>query len=406
MPRYSYTAIDDHGKTVKGISQAGSEQELTAKLSQEGYYLLTASAADDKAKGGGGSFLVWGKIKPREVITFTHHLSTVLSAGIPILQGLEDLTEQTTDPRFKQILLEVKNDVQGGRRLSEALSRHPKAFSELYVNILKAGEATGEVDKVLTDIGYFLEWSEDLKSSIKQATLYPKLLFGAIILLGGFLFAFVFPKITGVLVELEIPLPLPTRMVIGFSGFMRHNWYYLLAGIVSVVVILRVIANYPWGRMALDKFSLGVPIYGVLLRSIALTRFAHFMALLSKAGVDVIQSLTIVEKVVDNAVIAKVIRTSREQVRTGRQLSESLKKSKQFPPMVVRMVEVGEASGEMDKSLEKVSQYYDREIPKTIKMVFAYVEPAMIGFLAIIVGFVAISIFLPLYGSLGQLMNK
>lgn len=406
MPQYSYTAIDDHGKTVKGVSSAGSEQELTAKLSQEGYYLLTASAAAAKAKGGGGSFLGWGKIKPREVITFTHHLSTVLSAGIPILQGLEDLTEQTTDPRFKQIIMEVRNDVQGGRRLSEALSRHPKAFTELYVNILKAGEATGEVDKVLTDIGYFLEWSEDLKSSVKQATLYPKLLFGAIILLGGFLFAFVFPKITGILVELDIPLPLPTRMVIGFSNFLRHNWYYLLAGIVSVVVTYRVISSYPWGKMALCKFSLSIPIYGVLMRSIALTRFAHFMALLSKAGVDIIQSLTIVEKVVDNAVIAKVIRTSREQVRTGRQLSESLKKSKQFPPMVVRMVEVGEVSGEMDKSLEKVSQYYDREIPKTIKTVFAYVEPAMMGFLAIIVGFVAVSIFLPLYGSLGQLMNK
>lgn len=406
MPQYSYTAIDDHGKTVKGVSSAGSEQELAAKLSQEGYYLLTASAADAKAKGAGKSFLNWGKVKPREVITFTHHLSTVLSAGIPILQGLEDLTEQTTDPRFKQIIMEVKNDVQGGQRLSEALSRHPKAFSELYVNILKAGEATGEVDKVLTDIGYFLEWSEELRSSIKQATLYPKLLFGAIILLGGFLFAFVFPKITGILVELDIPLPLPTRIVIGLSSFLRYNWYYLLAGIVSVVVTFRVISSYPWGRMTLDKFSLGVPIYGTLMRSIALTRFAHFMALLSKAGVDVIQSLTIVEKVVDNAVIAKVIRTSREQVRTGRQLSESLKKSKQFPPMVVRMVEVGEVSGEMDKSLEKVSQYYDREIPKTIKTVFAYVEPAMMGFLAIIVGFIAISIFLPLYGSLGQLMNK
>lgn len=406
MPQYSYTAIDDYGKTVKGVSPAGSEQELAAKLSQEGYYLLTASTADAKAKGGGGSFFAWGKIKPREVITFTYHLSTILSAGIPILQGLEDLTEQTTDPRFKQIIMEVRNDVQGGRRLSEALSRHPKAFSDLYVNILRAGEATGEVDKVLTDIGSFLEWQEDLKSNIKQATLYPKLLFGAIILLVGFLFAFVFPKITGILLELEIPLPLPTRIVIGFSSFMRHNWYYLLAGIVSVVAILRVISSYPWGRMALDKFSLGVPIYGVLLRSIALTRFAHFMALLSKAGVDIIQSLTIVERVVDNAVIAKVIRASREQVRTGRQLSESLKKSKHFPPMVVRMVEVGEASGEMDKSLEKVSQYYDREIPKTIKMVFTYVEPAMIGFLAIIVGFVALSIFLPLYGSLGQLMNK
>ena len=403
MPQYAYTAIDDYGKTVKGVIPAEDEQELASKLSQQGYYLLSASSAGAKDKGDLGSFLVWGKIKPREVITFTHHLSTVLSAGIPILQGLEDLIEQTSDARFRHMVTEIKNDVQGGSRLSEALMRHPKAFSELYVNILKAGEATGELDKVLQDLASFMEWQEEMRGNIKQATMYPMILFVAIILLVGFLFAFVFPKITGILLELGIPLPLPTRIVIAVSNFMRHNWYYILAGIFAIVIALKIIVRYSWGRMALDRFKLSIPVFGELMRKISLSRFSHFMALLFKAGVDIIQSLTVVEKVVGNEVIAKIIRGAREQVRTGYHLSESLKKSKQFPPLVVRMVEIGEASGEMDKSLERVSKYYDREIPMTIKRVFAIVEPAMLGFLAIIVAFVALSIFLPLYSSLGQI---
>ncbi|MFN3467176.1 MAG: type II secretion system F family protein [Candidatus Brocadiales bacterium] len=403
MPQYDYTAIDDYGKTVKGIIPAEDEQELASKLSQQGYYLLSASSAGARAKEGSGFYFYWGKIKPREVITFTHHLSTVLSAGIPILQGLEDLIEQTSDLRFRRMVTDIKNDVQGGSKLSEALMRHPKAFSELYVNILKAGEATGELDKVLQDLATFLEWQEEMRGNIKQATMYPMILFIAIILLVGFLFAFVFPKITGILLELGIPLPLPTRIVIAVSNFMRHNWYYILAGIFAVFITFKIVARYSWGRMALDRFKLSIPVFGELMRKISLSRFSHFMAILFKAGVDIIQSLTVVEKVVGNEVIAKIVRGAREQVRTGHHLSESLKRSKQFPPLVVRMVEIGEASGEMDKSLERVSKYYDREIPMTIKRVFAIVEPSMLGFLAIIVAFVALSIFLPLYSSLGQI---
>lgn len=404
MPQYRYTAIDDYGKAVKGVLPAESEKELASQLSREGHYLLTASSIEAKERRNPKPLFSWGgKIKTREVITFTYHLATVLSAGIPILQGLEDLIEQTPDPKFKRILMEIRNDVQGGQRFSEALVRHPKTFSELYVNILKAGETTGELDKVLHDLGSFLEWQEEMKGNIKQATTYPLILLSAITLLVGYLFAFVFPKFTKILLELSIPLPLPTMIVIAISNFMKFYWYLILTGIATIIITLKVIASFPWGKLALDSFKLRIPVFGELMRKIALSRFCHFMALLFKAGVDIIQSLSVVEKVVGNEVVAKTIRNAREQVRTGRHLSEPLKKSKHFPPMVIRMVEIGESSGELDKSLEKVSQYYDREIPVTIKRVFAIAEPAMVIFLASMVLLVALSLYLPLYSSLARL---
>ncbi|MCP4366260.1 MAG: type II secretion system F family protein [Planctomycetes bacterium] len=407
MPQYTYTAIDDDGKPVDGTLEAENEDELATNLSQMGYYLLTATTAKRgkkaKAKKGSKGGFYFGKVKQREIITFTHHLSTVLSAGIPILQGLEDLVEQTEDARFRNILAETRDDVKGGSSLSDAMAKHPEAFSELYVNLLKAGEASGEVDRVLAEIARFLEWQEEMTANVKQITIYPTVVFGAIVLLVGYLFAFVFPTFTKILTQLNVPLPLPTLIVISISNFMKNYWWLLLIGIAGVITTIKVILRYPWGRYAFDRFKLGIPIFGTLLRKIALSRFAHFMALLYSAGVDILESLTVVERVVGNEVIARVIRDAREQVKAGRRLSEPLRASKQFPPMVVRMVEIGEISGQLDKTLLKVSEFYDREIPQTVKKVFAAFEPIMIVFLAGIVLLVAVSMYLPLYSSLGTL---
>ncbi len=409
MPPYNYTAIDDYGKTVKGTLGAGDEEELATKLSEMGYYLLTAAESKKgkkkaaKARKASRGAIYIGRVKSSEVITFTHHLSTVLSAGIPIIQGLDDLVEQTQDARFKDILAEVRDDVQGGSNLSDAMAKHPKAFPELYINLLKAGEASGEVDKVLTEIASFLEWQEDLKADIKQITIYPAVVFAAIVLLVGYLFAFVFPKFIKILEQLDVPLPLPTVIVIAISSFTQSYWYLILIGIGGVIGTINIIVRFPWGRYSFDRFKLSIPIFGTLLRKIALSRFAHFLALLYSAGVDILQALAVVEKVVGNEVIARVIRNAREQVRAGHRLSEPLRASKEFPPMVVRMVEIGEISGQLDKTLQKVSEFYDREIPQTVKKVFAAFEPIMIVFLAGIVLLVAISMYLPLYSSLGKL---
>ncbi|MEE9558910.1 MAG: type II secretion system F family protein [Candidatus Brocadiales bacterium] len=407
MPQYTYTAIDDDGKPVDGTLEAENEDELATNLSQMGYYLLTATATKQgkkaKAKKWSKRGFYFGNVNQREIITFTHHLSTVLSAGIPILQGLEDLVEQTEDARFKEILTETRDDVQGGSNLSDAMAKHPEAFSELYVNLLRAGETSGEVDRVLAEIARFLEWQEEISANVKQITIYPAVVFGAIVLLVGYLFAFVFPTFTKILTQLNVPLPLPTLIVIAISDFMKNYWWLLLIGIVGVITVIKVILRFPWGKYAFDRFKLGIPIFGTLIRKIALSRFAHFMALLYSAGVDILESLAVVEKVVGNEVIARVIRDAREQVKAGHRLSEPLRASKQFPPMVVRMVEIGEISGQLDKTLLKVSDFYDREIPQTVKKVFAAFEPIMIVFLAGIVLLVAVSMYLPLYSSLGQL---
>lgn len=409
MPQYNYTAIDDYGKAVNGTLGAGDEEELAKNLSQMGYYLLTATETQKEKKGkakvGKGprrGFYI-GRVKQVEIITFTHHLSTILSAGIPVIQGLEDLIEQTHDARFKAILTEIRDDVRGGSKLSDAMAKHPRAFSELYVNLLKAGEASGEVDRVLAEIGGFLEWQEELRANVKQITIYPTVVFSAVVLLVGYLFAFVFPKFIKILEQLNVPLPLPTIIVIAVSNFMKNYWYFILIGIAGIIATINVIVRFPWGRYAFDKFKLSIPIFGTLLRKIALSRFSHFMALLYAAGVDILQSLAVVEKVVGNEVIARVIRRAREQVRAGHRLSEPLRASNEFPPMVVRMVEIGEISGQLDKTLQKVSDFYDREIPQTVKKVFAAFEPIMIVILAGIILLVAVSMYLPLYSSLSQL---
>ena len=409
MPPYNYTAIDDYGKTLKGTLGAGDEEELATKLSEMGYYLLTATESEKGVKKAArvrkasrGAIYI-GRVKSSEVITFTHHLSTVLSAGIPIIQGLDDLVEQTQDARFKDILTEVRDDVQGGSNLSDAMAKHPKAFPELYVNLLRAGEASGEIDRVLAEIASFLEWQEELRANIKQITIYPTIVFAAIVLLVGYLFAFVFPKFIKILEQLDVPLPLPTVIVIAVSSFTQSYWYLILIGIGGVIGTINIIVWFSWGRYAFDRFKLSIPIFGTLLRKIALSRFSHFLSLLYSAGVDILQALAVVEKVVGNEVIARVIRNAREQVKAGHRLSEPLRASKEFPPMVVRMVEIGEISGQLDKTLQKVSEFYDREIPQTVKKVFAAFEPIMIVFLAGIVLLVAISMYLPLYSSLGKL---
>ncbi|MFQ5957011.1 MAG: type II secretion system F family protein [Candidatus Brocadiales bacterium] len=409
MPQYDYTAIDDYGKTVKGTLGAGDEEELATNLSQMGYYLLNATAAKKekkkKAKAQKGTKRAFsiGKVKPAEVITFTHHLSTVLFAGIPILQGLDDLVEQTDDARFKAILTDVRDDVQAGSNLSDAMAKHPKAFSELYINIIKAGETSGELDKVLEELGRFMEWQEELKAHVKQITIYPTIVFSAVVLLVGYLFTFVFPKFINILEQLDVPLPLPTLIVIAVSNFMNNYWYFVLIGIVGTIATITVVVQFPGGRYVFDRFKLSIPIFGTLLRKMALSRFSHFLALLYAAGVDILQSLSVIERVVGNEVIARVVHRAREEVRSGRRLSEPLRASKEFPPMVVRMVEIGEISGQMDKTLQKVSDFYDREIPQTIKKVFAAFEPIMIVTLAGIILLVAISMYLPLYSSLSKL---
>ena len=396
MPSFTYKAKDEYGRTIKGALIASNEDQLAASLDHIGLYLISA-----KKTKIAESYLSWERIKRKDLITFTVHLSTTLSAGIPILQSLQDLIEQSEKTRFKNIIEDVSRNIRAGSSLSEALSKHPKVFSELYVSMVKAGETTGNVDKVLNDLVAFLEWQELLAMDVKQATIYPAFVLSAVISLVVLLMTFVFPRFTVIFERTNVPLPLPTRVVMGISHFTTSYWFIIVLVVIALIVSHRLAVKTAGGRYLFDKLKLKLPVFGNLLRKIALSRFSHHFGALLKAGVEIYHSLMVTEKVVGNTVIAKVISSARDYISAGESLSESLKKGNEFPSLVIRMIAIGESSGNLDKTLGKVSQYYDREVPITIKKVFAVFEPIVIASLAVVVLGMALSMFLPLY----QMLN-
>jgi len=396
VPLFKYKAVDFSGKEVSGSLYAETEQALQNNLRQMNLYLVTA-----KETAPPREFSFRKKIKRKDLLTFTVHLQTIVSAGIPIIQGLNDLIEQTGNRNFKKILEEVRFSIQAGSSLSEALQKHPHAFSDLYVSVVRAGEATGNLDAVLKDLVGFLEWQEELVSNIRQATIYPTIVLVAVTGLVILLMTFVFPRFTAIFEKANVPLPLPTRVVMGISHFLVHDWLYLIIGVVLLVVFFKIFQKTDAGRHVIDRMKLRIPIFGTLILKINLSRFSHYLGALIRAGVDITQSLLIVEKVIGNVVLSDIVRLMRARVQAGEFMSDTLREFPQFPPLVVRMVAIGESTGNMEETLDKVSAYYDREVPTTIKRVFAIFEPLVIVFLASVVLLMALSMFLPLYQMMG-----
>ncbi|MBI3076029.1 MAG: type II secretion system F family protein [Deltaproteobacteria bacterium] len=398
MPQYTFRAKDDTGKTVRGVMAADSEEALAAALDARGLYLIEAAEVRRGQVRASG-----GKVKRRELINFCIHLSTVLGAGVPIVAGLEDMIAQTTSPRFRLVLEDVLRSVQGGLSFSEALSRHPRTFAPVFVNICRAGEVSGTLDAVLQDMANFLEWQEELVSSVRQATMYPALVLSAVFILMLGLFTFVVPRFAGILLGLNVPLPLPTRLALAASRFTTNYFPFIVGGLVALIVGMRLFIRTGPGRHAWDRLKLNIPYFGELIRKVALSRFAHFFSVLYKSGVGIFQILEISEHVVGNVILARAVAQARERVRAGARIGEALAATGEFPPMVLRMIAVGEITGEMDRTLDRVTKYYDREVPATIKRVFTAMEPILILCLAAVVLGLALSLYLPLYDVISRL---
>ncbi|MBN2288453.1 MAG: type II secretion system F family protein [Candidatus Glassbacteria bacterium] len=403
MAFYQYKASDEQGKTVKGVMEAEDEGALEDLLESRRLYLISSNVSGKKgsapgARAGttGGKRVVRAKVKRADLISFTVHLSTVIGAGVPILQGLDDMVEETENPRFAQVIRGIRQSIQDGSSISDSFAQYPEVFSELYVAILRSGETTGRMDEVLKEIVSFLEWQDELVGTIKQATTYPVIVLIAVMGLIAIMFTFVLPRFLGIFDTFDIELPLPTRIVIAISDFFQNFWWLMIVGIIAAVVGLRAANKTPGGRLVLDKIKLNIPVFGELVRKVALSRFAHYLATLFGAGVNILNALEVVERVVGNAVLAEVVRKARLQVGTGHTISGALKESKEFPSMVVRMVTIGETTGNLEETLGKVSEYYDREVPITVKRLFTALEGAIIIFLGAIILFVVLSILLPM----------
>jgi len=382
---------------------AENEEQLASTLREMDLYLV--DAAPEKSPSP-LTFTFARRVKRRELINFTVQLGASIQAGIPILQAFEDLESQTTNRAMKQAVQTIMEDLRGGTSLSDALSRHPAIFSGVYVNMVMAGEASGSLVKVLENLTAFLEWQENLSSDVKRATIYPATVFLAVIALVGILLGFVFPRILPVIQNLKVPLPFITRAVMALADLLRHGWYWLLLGGAGFVILIRFLKATEAGQLVVDAMKLRLPMVGGLVEKICLSRFAHHLGTLLAAGIDITQTLTIAEQVVGNKVIAQAISEAREKVTQGGSLWHSLQETGVFPPMIIRMIFVGESTGSIDNMMGRVTEFYDREIPATVKRFFAVMEPLLIVFLAAIVLTIALSIFIPLYNALGTVGRR
>ena len=376
---------------------ADNEEQLAITLREMDLYLVNAELDDSS-----GPIYITRPVKRRELINFTVHLAAAIGGGIPILQAFEDLELQTSHRRMKSAIQVIMEDLRGGSSLSDGLSRHPQIFSDIYVSMIKAGETSGSLVQVLQHLTSFLEWQDELASEIKRATIYPATVLIAVIGLIGVLVGFVFPRILPVILSLKVPLPFITRAVMALANFVRYGWYWLLVAGASFFFLIRFMKASEGGLVILDAVKLRLPVIGGLIEKVCLSRFSHHLGILLRTGVDISQSLSIAERVVGNAVMAQAVSEAREKVIQGGSLWRSLQETGVFPPLVIRMIFIGETTGTIDSTLERVTEYYDREIPAAVKKLFAILEPLMIVLLAAIVLLVALSIFIPLYGALGR----
>ena len=401
MPVYEYKALDQKGKSCKGLIDADSESKARSKLRSSGKYPVSIRESISKGrsskKKGFASVSFFERIKSDEIHVITRQLATLLGAGIPLINALASLIEQSANPALKRVLAQIRDSVNEGSTLTNALSQHPKLFSNIYINMVRSGEASGSLDIVLERLADFGENQKAIQAKLKAALVYP--IFMAVIGTGilFFLISYIVPNITRVFMDMERALPLPTRVLIFASDALRSYWWLGVLLLFGLYGLIRLLLAQEQGRRIWDRIKLTFPITGAVNRKIILARFSSTLGSLLNSGVPLITSLQIVESLVNNQLIGEVIEDAMEKIQKGKSMSSALESSVWFPPLFLQMVAVGEQSGQLEAMLEKVAQAYEREVETAIMGMTALIEPIMISAMGAAVGFVVLSILLPIF---------
>ena len=336
-------------------------------------------------------------VTTRDIVIFTRQFATMINAGLPLVQSLDILAEQTENAAFAKVLREVLYDVESGHTLAGGMGKHPKVFTELFVNMVSAGEAGGILDTILLRLATFLEKNDALIRKIKGAMVYPSVIFSVAGMAIVILLIFVIPTFQTMFESAGIPLPLPTRVVIGMSAFLQAFWWALLAGIVGGFFAIRAIYATDGGNLAIDKLMLAMPILGDLQRKAAVARFTRTLGTLVSSGVSILEGLEITAKTAGNRVIHDAVMSSRTSIAGGETIAGPLKESGVFPPMVVQMINVGEQTGGLDNMLTKIADFYDDEVDAAVEVLLAAMEPIMIVVLGVVVGGMIVAMYLPIF---------
>lgn len=399
MPVFEYKGLTTDGRDTHGFIDAENSQGAKLKLRKSGVFPTEVSeeSARRAEEGSTASFRILRRVKKQEVTVFTRQLATLLTAGLPLMEALSATIDHVDDPVLKRTITKIREDVREGESFAGAMKAHPKVFSDLYTNMIQAGEASGALDVVLARLADFQEGQVRLRNKIWATMTYPvmMLFIGTAVL--GFLFSYVIPQVTKVFEDIGQALPLPTIILIAMSNFFRSYWWLLAGGIFIVIFSLVKYVKTPTGRHVYDRVILRAPLFGKLVRLIAISRFSRTLSTLLASGIPLINSMDIVKAVVNNTVLSKIIEEAKDRVREGEPLSEPLRRSGAFPSMVIQMITAGEKSGELEAMLAKVSDAYDNEVDTTVSGLTALLEPIMVLFMGVVVLFVVLSILLPIF---------
>lgn len=397
MPSFRYSAIDNAGRPYNGTLDADNLEAVRAKLAELRYYIINITEIG-AGNGLGDVFKALSRVKQKELVVFSRQFATMIDAGLSVLKCLDILTKQTEDQVLREALATVRHDVNTGASLTEAMSKHPRVFSKLYINMVRSAEAGGILDQVLDRLATFLEKEMDMRQKVRSAMMYPTVVFAfAAIVMGGMMFG-VLPKFAIIFKNMGLTkLPITTELMLNMAVTAQHYWLLFLLAIIGCIIGFVVYGRTTAGAMHLDKLKLRVPVFGDIILKVAISRFARTFGTLISSGVPVLRAMEITSDTAGNLAVASVIERARNSVKEGEKISDPMQNSEYFPVMVTQMIAVGEETGRLDQMLVKISDFYESEVDSMLKGLASLIEPIMIVVLGVLVGFIAVSVVLPIY---------
>lgn len=392
MALYAYKAVNEHGKTSAGLLDAGNEVDLEMRLKRIGLDLISSKPAPKNPVS------VSGGIRRRELITFFFNLEQLTRAGVPLLESLADLRDSVTDPRFREVIAAMIENIEGGKRLSQAMGEHPKVFDKVFVGLVGAGERTGRLTEVFKHLTESLKWQDEMAAQTKQILIYPSFVLVVVIAIFFFLMIYLVPQLAGFITNMGQAVPPQTRALLFVSGIFVNYWYAILLLPVLLIVAVIITARFS-SRLQyhIDGWKLRIWPVGPILRKIILARFANFFAMMYASGITILECIAISRDLTGNLVVADSLQQAGREIEEGKNLTQSFQKTGIFPPLVLRMLRVGEATGALDQALLNVSYFYDRDVKESIRRLQSMIEPALTVFLGLMLGWVMLSVLTPIY---------
>ena len=399
MPLFTYRAVDAQGRNVIGRVEAVNLFDLEQRLVRMGLDLISGAPSSQRTRLIGGS-----RVTRQDLINFCFHLEQLATAGVPLLEGLNDLRESLENPRFREVVSGLVESIEGGRNLSGSLAEYPEVFSKVFVSLVRSGEQTGKLPAVLKSLSESLKWEDELAAQTKKLLMYPAFVGSIVLLVTFFLMVYLVPQMTGFIRNMGQEIPLQTRVLIVVSDFFVGYWWAVLALPFVAWGGLKAAASYnPAVQYAIDRYKISMPLIGPILRKITLSRFASSFAMMYSSGITVLDAIRSCEEIVGNRVLEGALRTAGQQIAEGKNMTAAFADLDLFPPLVIRMLKIGETTGALDTSLLNVSYFYNRDVREQIGKVQAMIEPALTLVLGAILGWVMLSVLGPVYDAISKM---